>query len=137
MYQSFPSFDLRKLLWDVSREPVTVGRRNRFLKSEAEVRPRKVGTQIFLLVRKFLGSFRNRKSENFLDVPVLKSQIHKFVMINPQIANPQICESANPQFPCCRSPNANQQICMEKAVFLIQIRIVLPLKFFFTYVSIF
>ncbi len=50
--------------------------------------------QIFLLVRKlqirkFLGSFSNRKSANFWSVSVHKSQIRKFVMINPQIANQQ------------------------------------------------
>ncbi len=55
----------------------------------------KVGTQIILLVlesqfRKFLGSFRNRKSANFWGVLVRESQIRKFVMINPQITNPQI-----------------------------------------------
>jgi hypothetical protein len=55
----------------------------------------KVGTQIFLLVsksqiRKFLGSFRNHKSANFFGVPVRKSHIRKFVVIDPQIANPQI-----------------------------------------------
>jgi hypothetical protein len=42
----------------------------------------KVGTQIFLLVsksqiRKFLGSFRNVKFANFIDVSVRKSQIWK------------------------------------------------------------
>ncbi len=49
----------------------------------------------FLLVRKaqilkMLDSFRNRKSANFWDVPIRKSQIFKFVMINPHIAYPQI-----------------------------------------------
>jgi hypothetical protein len=46
----------------------------------------KVGTQIFILVskiHKFLGLFRNQKSANFLGASVRKSQIHKFVMINP------------------------------------------------------
>jgi hypothetical protein len=46
-------------------------------------------------IRKFLGSFRNKKSAKFRGVPVQKSQIHKFVMINPQIANPQICKRKN------------------------------------------
>jgi hypothetical protein len=43
-------------------------------------------------------SFRIRKSANFLCVLVRKSQIRKFVLINPQIANPQISlvsQSAN------------------------------------------
>jgi hypothetical protein len=43
-------------------------------------------------IRKFLGSFRNQKSAKLRGVPVQKSQIHKFVIINPQIANPQICK---------------------------------------------
>jgi hypothetical protein len=38
-------------------------------------------------IRKFLGSFRSRKSANSLGVPVRKSASF---MINPQIANPQI-----------------------------------------------
>jgi hypothetical protein len=41
-------------------------------------------------IRKLLGTFCNRKSTNFLGVPIRKSQIHKFVMINPQITNAQI-----------------------------------------------
>ncbi len=41
-------------------------------------------------IHKFLGSFCNRKSANFLGVPVRKSQIRKFFMINPQTANPRI-----------------------------------------------
>jgi hypothetical protein len=43
----------------------------------------KVGMQTFLKVRKlqirkFVGSLRYRKSENFLGVPVCKSQIRQF-----------------------------------------------------------
>ncbi len=37
-----------------------------------------------------LGSYRNWNSANFWGVPVCKSQIRKFVIINPQIANPKI-----------------------------------------------
>jgi hypothetical protein len=46
---------------------------------------------------------RNRKSTYFWGVPVRKSQIRKFVMSNPQIANPLtflVSQSAN-----CKSPN--------------------------------
>ncbi len=52
----------------------------------------KVGTLIFFKTAdcKFLGSFRNRKSTNLWGVLVRKSQIRRFVMINPQIANPKI-----------------------------------------------
>ncbi len=45
-----------------------------------------------------MGSFRSRKSANFLGVPVRTSQISKFFMINTQIANPQlfkVFQSAN------------------------------------------
>jgi hypothetical protein len=87
-------------------------------------------------IRKFLGSICNSKYANFLGVPVRKSQICTFVMIirklqirrfpwrpSPQIANPQI---------------ANPQMCREKAVFLNQIHIGLPLiPFSFTNVRIF
>ncbi len=53
-----------------------------------------VGKQIFLKspqspIRKLLGSFRHRKSANFLVVPVRKSQICNF-FISPQIINLQI-----------------------------------------------
>ncbi len=66
----------------------------------------KVGTHIFLLVRKskiriFLGSFRNHKLANFFCVQVRKSQIRKFARKN--------------------------------AVFLIQIHINLPLKYILDY----
>ncbi len=87
------SFELRKIRWDVIREPVTVGRRNRFLKSEAEVRRTEVGTQFFLLVLKSKNSWAhsamanqqisevcqssNRKSTIFL-LLIPKSQIGKF-----------------------------------------------------------
>jgi hypothetical protein len=45
-------------------------------------------------IRKFLGSFRYRKSANFLDVPVRMLQICTFLMINLQIG----------KFPWCPSP---------------------------------
>ncbi len=38
-----------------------------------------------LIITKFFDSFRKCKSANSLGVPVRKSQIHKFFMINPQI----------------------------------------------------
>ncbi len=51
-----------------------------------------VGEQMFFFIlksqiRKFLGSIRNQKSSNFW---VHKFQICKFLLIKPQIANPQI-----------------------------------------------
>jgi hypothetical protein len=55
-------------------------------------------TQFFFVspksqIRKFSGSFRNHKSANVWRVPVRKSQVCKFVMINPQIS--YVCQSAN------------------------------------------
>jgi len=55
----------------------------------------KVGTQIFLLIRKFLGSLRNHKSATFWGVPVGKSQIRKFGIVNPQILGIPVRKSAN------------------------------------------
>jgi uncharacterized protein YneF (UPF0154 family) len=55
-----------------------------------------VGKQIFFLVSQ--SEIRNGKSANFRGVPVSKSQMRKYVMINPKIANPQISlvsQSAN------------------------------------------
>jgi hypothetical protein len=39
--------------------------------------------------RNLSASFRYSKSAQYLGMPVRKSQIRKFFMINPQIANPQ------------------------------------------------
>jgi hypothetical protein len=55
----------------------------------------KGGHSIFFVspqIGKYSGSIRNRKSANLwgVTVPFRKSQIRKFVMINPQIVNPQI-----------------------------------------------
>ncbi len=53
----------------------------------------KVGMQILFKsphIDKFLGTFRWRKSANFLGVTVHKSKIRKFCMVHLQIANPQI-----------------------------------------------
>ncbi len=58
-------------------------------------------SQIF----EFLGSFRNRKSFNFLCATVCKSQIHKFIKIILQIR----------KFPWCPSLHIpNPQNCKEK-----------------------
>ncbi len=41
-----------------------------------------IGFKVFKSqIRKFLGSFRYRKSANFLDVPVRKSQIRKLLWL--------------------------------------------------------
>ncbi len=86
--------------------------------------PPMVGTKFFFVspqtqIRKFFDSFRNRKSTNFWGVPVRKSQIRKFLMINPQIANPKISLVS-------QSAIANPLVCKEKAVFLIHIRKTVP-----------
>ncbi len=67
----------------------------------------KVGVQMFFKIRisqicKFLGSFCNQKSANFWDMWVQKFQIHKFLLIKMQKANPLISyvsswQIANPQ----------------------------------------
>jgi hypothetical protein len=62
---------------------------------------------------------------NIWGLPVRKYQIREFVMINPLIF--LVSQSANP-----KSTNLKG----EKAMFLLQIHIGLPLIFFFTYVSI-
>jgi hypothetical protein len=73
-----------------------------------------------------LGLIQQYQISKFLRcVSIRKSQIRKFVMINPHIANLQIFLG----FPVSKSA-----ICKEKAVFLIQIRICLPLILVFTYV---
>ncbi len=62
-------------------------------------------------------------------IPVRKLQICRFMLINPQIANPQTSWCPRPQI-------ANPQIFGEKPVFLIQNHIGFPLALLFTYVSI-
>jgi hypothetical protein len=50
--------------------------------------------------RKFWGSFRNRKLANFWGVPVHKSQLRKFLLINPQtffVSQSANCKSTNLQ----------------------------------------
>jgi hypothetical protein len=61
--------------------------------------------QIFLLVRKLLGSFRKSESANFCGVQAHKPQIRKFVKINPQISKCPWCSSIQ---------IANQQIGKKK-----------------------
>ncbi len=55
-------------------------------------------------IRKFLGSFRCRKSANCLRVPVRKSQILKFVRLIHKSQIPTECYTSSPEI-------ANQQIC--------------------------
>ncbi len=64
-----------------------------------------------------LGLILQSQSANFWGVPVRKSQIRKFVMINPQIAYPQISLVFQP---ANRKP-ANLK--KKETIFLVQIRI--------------
>jgi hypothetical protein len=78
-------------------------------------------------IRKSANSWAQSATANpeISEVCQSATQIRKFVMINPQITNPQIFLVSQ----TAKRKSANLQ--GKKSVFLIQIRIGLPLIFFF------
>jgi hypothetical protein len=66
-------------------------------------------------IRKFLGSFRYRKSANFLGVPIANPQI--IIMINPQIANSQI----STKFCTTLSQNSPKSGLLKRFFYFVQI----------------